>query len=670
MTDRTMTRREIGAGALAAGLAPSAPALARQSRPAAPEAGEGFPAPVTALWTGSHSHWLQPWRTMLATRTIDEIRDGLGIQNNDLDHPESLAMFARIGFRHMRMGVNWSFVSMRDPGLVPHDEAAAPTIRYARAARAAGLRPIVLLQAFSQAPCPHETRTIVLAEAAKPGDRTLTLETTDGLVPGRSGLTAWWQNGGSVTVGNYVSPSHLMAAVLFTGVEGRTVHLSRPMPVTIDGGNRLVIDTLAHAPFGPPGTAATADTMRGWRDYVGAVGRFMQGVLGTANAPDRGYDLEVWNEVTFGSEFLDINNYYDPPPGPAAQENGEPAIIPALVRATAEAVEAGGDLFRGVRLADGFASVTPQPAASREPPRVSALTKHPYPTPQSYPGADNGQGGLDRFGQPTHFVPRYTMYAHEWFSTAISPFTLARDIARTPNDFGGVTHGQDARRVNGAVSPVGVWMTEIGTAANVVGVTDPARRMRLLAKGTLRALFFNLGIGVERVYIFRGVGALDFFALVPADAPTTPTLPLQALRRALDAMRPAPGDGTPPTRHFRHALALRDQPAARLFAGNGTPACPDMVRGDDLVVVPVAIGERRTAFIAWFIGLDMRDTMAPVPLTLRIEGLGRTIAGVTALDPVEASASAPPHTVEADGALSIETALDDVPRILVVTERA
>ncbi len=662
-----MKRREIGTGVLAVTLARGVPAMAQPRPP--PDAGAGFPAPVTALWTGSHSHWMQPWRPMLATRTIDEIRNGLGIQNNDVDHPDSLAMFAAIGFRHTRMGVNWSFVSMREPDLVTHDDAIATTIRYARAARAAGLRPIVVLQAFSQAPCPHETRTIVLAEAANAGDRTLTLETVDGMVPGHSGLTAWWQTGGSVMVANYITPGRLMGAVLFTGFNGRVAHLSRPMPVAIEAGSRLVIDTLAHAPFGRPETAAYADTMRGWHAYVGAVGRFMQGVLGTANAADRGYDLEIWNEVTFGSEFLDINNYYDPPPGPAAQENGGPAITPARGRAPAAGGEAGGDLFRGGRGADGFASVTPQPAASREPPRVSALTKHPYPTPQSYPAADNGQGGLDRFGQPTRFVPRYTMYAHEWFSTAISPFTLARDIATTPNNFGGVMHGTDARTVDGVVSPVTVWMTEIGTAANVVGVTDPARRMRLLAKGTLRALFFNLGIGVERVYLFRGVGGLDFFALVPPEAPTTPTLPLVALRRALDAMRPAPGEGSPAKRHFAHTLAFRDGATpTRLFAGNGTPGCPDMVRGDDLVVVPVAIGERRTAFIAWFIGLDMRDTMPPVSVTLRLTGLGRTISGVTVLDPIAGRASAAAHAVDADGALSIDTEIDDVPRILVVTE--
>ncbi len=666
---RLVTRRRALGKASAASAALATLGVEPGAGAAGPAPGQGFPAPVTALWTGSHSHWLQPWRTMIATRSLDAIENGLGIQNSDLDHPDSLAMFRQAGFRHVRIGVNWSDVSTENPGLIPNGEPVAALIRFVHAAHAAGLRPLVLLQAFSQAPCPHRTRLVRLAEAAAAGSRTLTLAATDGLAPGRSGLTAWWPPGSASPVGNYIVPSRVMCAVLFTGLDGRTVRLSRPLPAALPQGSLLVIDTLAHPPFGAPGTPEYDASMRGWRDYVGAVGRFMTGLLGTAGASDRGFDLEVWNEVTFGSEFLDINNYYDPPKGPRPEQNGEPAIIPALVAETATAVAAGGEAFRGVRVADGFASVTPQPASSREPARVSALTKHPYPTPQSYPAADGGKGGLDRFGQPTSFVPRYTMYAHEWFSTAISPFTLARDIATTPNDFGGVMHGVDARRAGGTVSPVTVWMTEIGTAANAVGVSDPSARTRLVAKGTLRALFFNLAIGVERLYLFRGVGALDFFSLVPPEAPTTPTLPLVALRRALDFMRTPGAAAAAAPRRFDHALALRTgRPPARLFAGNGTPNCPDMVRGDDFVLAPVAVTPRRTAFIAWFIGLDMRDTMAPVPATLRIAGLSRAIGSVTALDPLTGRSPEVSHTVEGDGRLAIETVFDDVPLVLVVTE--
>ena len=28
---------------------------------------------------------------------------------------------------------------------------------------------------------------------------------------------------------------------------------------------------------------------------------------------DVGFDLEIWNELAFGSNFLDVNLYYNPP---------------------------------------------------------------------------------------------------------------------------------------------------------------------------------------------------------------------------------------------------------------------------------------------------------------------------------------------------------------------
>ena len=46
--------------------------------------------------------------------------------------------------------------------------------------------------------------------------------------------------------------------------------------------------------------------------YVAAIGSLAREALGTQGKADSGFDVEVWNELTFGSNFLDINNYYDP----------------------------------------------------------------------------------------------------------------------------------------------------------------------------------------------------------------------------------------------------------------------------------------------------------------------------------------------------------------------
>lgn len=44
-----------------------------------------------------------------------------------------------------------------------------------------------------------------------------------------------------------------------------------------------------------------------WLAYVAAVATEAGSALGGQD-----FDLEVWNELTFGSDFLDVNNYYSP----------------------------------------------------------------------------------------------------------------------------------------------------------------------------------------------------------------------------------------------------------------------------------------------------------------------------------------------------------------------
>ena len=46
-------------------------------------------------------------------------------------------------------------------------------------------------------------------------------------------------------------------------------------------------------------------TLSGWLSYVGTVCKLAASVVGPG-----GFDLEVWNELTFGSQFLNSENYY------------------------------------------------------------------------------------------------------------------------------------------------------------------------------------------------------------------------------------------------------------------------------------------------------------------------------------------------------------------------
>ena len=120
-------------------------------------------------------------------------------------------------------------------------------------------------------------------------------------MPGKTGLNA-------------LDGSYKAADVLFTDVDrSGTATLSRPLPRALAPGP-YPASTLRYQPFSPPLLAdgrpnpAFEATMRGWLAYVDVVTREVKRVVG-----DDGFDVEVWNELTFGSDFLDRGTYYDPP---------------------------------------------------------------------------------------------------------------------------------------------------------------------------------------------------------------------------------------------------------------------------------------------------------------------------------------------------------------------
>ncbi len=630
-----LTRRGLATSAASAMLVGGAigPASAAAlPQPRTIKTTNGFPASVAALWTGSHSHWLQPWRSMMSTRSVSSIENGLGF-NTDPDHPEALPMFAAAGFRHVLVSLMWSQASFDNPAVISQI-ANATTVAFIKAAQAAGLRPLVLVQAIDQGPCPYRTIVPTVTVPVSPGDTTVTLSSTAGLVADYSGLTGFYIPGSGASDISFVSATQVMSSAIVTTIDGETVRLSKPAGVTVPVGGELIFNTLLCKPWSQIGTADYQATMNGWTCFLGAVSAFMQSVLGTAGKIDLGFDLEIWNETSFGSDFLDINNYYATPVVPESSVDGIPAVIPDIVAQSSAYILAHPAMFAGVRVSDGFGSVSPVQAASTEPAAITALSKHPYPSPISFPQSDPGYWGLDATGAVTSDIPSYTMYAHEYFSTGISAFTLARDIATTTSWFGGVAHGQWSRMIKGAVAPVPVWMTEIGTSLE--GAVGSAADW-LCAKGTLRALFFNLGLGVERLYVFAGIDSSGSgLGMVPASAPTTPTPVLNALEASLRFIRGnVVGDQAGSLLYHGVDATVTGGAPKTLFKGNGTAACPDFKQPDDFIVLPVQVTPQRTAFVFWFTALDMRAEMGVLPVSLTITGLGAySVPRISALDPI------------------------------------
>jgi hypothetical protein len=442
------------------------------------------PTQLTALAFGTHSHWLQPWRAWLSTvpaaRFVDGIGMNLHLQGEDPD--VVLEHLGRHGVRSVRIEIGWGGMSWDEHALSTADSLKPILIACTRH----HLRPLILLNANQGAPGPMLLFERTLADDAPAGATRVQLTDAADLVIGRSGLC---------NLSDYWA-----AEALITAIDGDTVTLSKPLPKALAKSQHVPIATLKHRPFGQAGSDFD-DTMAGWLRYVDMVTTFVTESLGTAGSMDKGFDLEIWNEMSFGSNFLFINRYYQPAlPLPGYHEEG---IYAALIAATASHISAHEQEFSGVQIDDGFSNTLPWPAAGNEPPRIHAIGKHPYSAHHEYPKDEAPGTRLNALGTADGYAPAYAISSFpEYFFTALQTETIARDCAPITTGIYGNQHGMGARA--GRECPV--WVTEVGFAPNENGVSQHERQLALKAKATARYLAFYLGKGVERIWLF---GALE-----------------------------------------------------------------------------------------------------------------------------------------------------------------
>jgi len=467
------------------------------------------PAQQTAVWFGARSHWLQPWRAYCDTVPTSVLRNAIGI-NFNVPASEANAVaehLAKNGFRRVRIEFGWGGVSWDHP-----DQLADPATfdTYLTACKRWKLRPLLLLNANSGVPCPAKFYDVRLTKPAVKGDTVIHVDpqSLSDVVPGRSGLsnlTDYWA-----------------AEDIFTKINPNgEVTLSKPLPKDLPAGN-VPAATLKYLPFYPSklksGEIPTqfTETMRGWLDYVKAVTTEAKKVLGTEGKPNAGFDVEIWNELTFGSHFLDINQYYQQPVAV-----GDSAIDAIRAQTVAYIRDPRNDL-PGVGIGDGFDNQWPWGAGSTAPPGLTALDKHPYPPMRRFPEDQqfNGVTPLNALGKPAgsqvkpnewrdDFIPAYTAYFPEYYLSAIQTETIIRDISPITTDIYGTKHGRYTHPdyPNGKPAPAPtMWITEVNMdpsglklSTGDVGVAD-----RMKAKALLRFL---------TCFVNKGVQLIDFFAV-------------------------------------------------------------------------------------------------------------------------------------------------------------
>jgi hypothetical protein len=633
------------------------------------------PSQQTEVPFGTRSHWLQPWRGYLDTPPAVALRDGLGINFNvEPNEAEATArLLASAGFRRARIEVGWGSFSYSDPTR-PARPGRLRTMLLAL--RRHGLRPLILLNSNQGVPCPTQFFDVTVVTPARSGDRRIRLDPASAaaVVPGRTGLNA---------IDEYKA-----ADILFTAVAGDGwVTLSKPLPRDVEAG-RLAAATLLYAPFGSPRLAdgtpnpAFESALTGWLLYVGATIDTVHDILGSYD-----FDVEIWNELTFGSDFLDRDTYYDP-----AVDEGTGDVTDELLRRTVAWIRSPARGLQSVGIGNGFASQRPWDAGSTSPPGLTAIDKHPYQGPRAFPtdAMYSSILPLDALGRPDgdreeggvwrdRFVPTYDSFFPEYSLTAIQTESLVRDLSPITSQVQGTDHGR-VTHPPGAAPPV-VWITEWNMDPGETGAGQPAGRLtraerRLQAEAVLRFFVAYINKGAAAVYFYAAKG--DRLGLIePAFFEALERHPgrypgesvggesIDVLRRLT---REVAGRGDVATRRLS-VTSIGDYAGRKQFDGDGTPEHPALYDRDVLAFLPFQVTRSRFVVAAYVMTRDIRKALPAERYRLTVQGLGSCAVRASAADPLDGS-RVPVHiTGCGESGLVVELALTSSPRLLRLERR-
>lgn len=593
------------------------------------------PAHFTSIPFGSHSHWLQPWRAYLETVSATTFLNGIGIHwnVNNSTNPELVAqMLAKHGIARARVEISWNHIDFDDETQVVPTSAAVFQAQLL-ALKKYGIRPLILLNSHHGQPCPIKFVERSIAADARAGDTTIQLNDISGLKVGYSGLS-------------YLNDDKA-AGWLITNISGNTITLSKPLPKDIKAGTPLQIATLKYRPFSPPDTEDYQATMTGWQRYVGTVAKFVASVLETTQSADKGFDMEIWNELTFGSYFLFINSYYAQKP----YHYNEDSIWGNLVKETAAYVDAHPVDFQGVLFSDGLANTIPWPASSTTPPRIAAISKHPYAARKNYPKDESKSTRINALFQKdsSGFVPSYSVYFPEYFATALQTETLVRDIGPLTSEISGTKHGRNARVINGVMIPTPIWITEV----NMSPIEDDPnitteRALAVKAKTTTRYFCFFLNKGVTQVYMYaveggdKGLGIVkeNFLnyaaqpnAVYPTDDTSYTSPAIAATTRIVAKMSEQVDSNLTITRPLQ-VISITDTHNHYQFAGDGTAAHPNLYNRDVFVFLPYQVNSNRFIIPYYMMTRDIMKDLPPEQFTVQIKGLKAEGVSITAYDPI------------------------------------
>jgi hypothetical protein len=599
------------------------------------------PGQLDVPWP-KHSHYKQPWRGFLETKRSSDFLQGIGVNYNVPGNDElAVRLLAEAGFKTFRIEIGFGSVRWDQTGL----DSENRKLRLLCLCKQYAIRPTFLLNAHQGAPCPTQFFKKRLVEDAPQGRRTIKLADTRDLVIGRSGisgLTDYWA-----------------AEALITAIDEKTgqCQLSKPLPKDLKAGE-LAMATLAYLPLFPVGTKEFDATAAGWVRYA-----LMVCDLARREAIDD-FDVEIWNELTFGTRFLDIGNYYDPGDPHAAR--GPDSLNQGgrcweLARRTVEAVKRQ---YPRARCIWGFSNTTFfHCQIAKLPPGTDGQSYHPYGTgTRSLPAQeyhkDHPEFNLEGF-TPTIDIRMPEGWAHTFIQTESLMRHLNPDtrLKQRPPDVERFYH----------------YITEHGVVPAECGIRDaqPGWHLKSLCLTRSMCLWLNKGLDVMHYFAAYDADPLGM-GLLPVDLPKLPpqskfdqvaTEPMRVLRNLTRALA-----DSVPLENLR-PLSVEITPLGAegvIFAGDAKH--PPLRHRDVVAVLPLQIKPDKFAIIIYVMTYDVTKPIGPERYRLAIQGVGGAKTTATLYDPQEDTSRTLPLAASKATSLEVIVPLVDHPRLLMLSE--
>lgn len=579
------------------------------------------------------SHRKQPWRGYAETMPGRHFLDGLGVHWGEDPTAASDTMapaLATAGIRRVRLEIPWRELEWSEERFHPRFTTRITAIL--RSLREHGLKPLILLNAHHGAPGPFRVVPLRIPKGAAEGARAIEVDgDLDGVEPFRAYLADF--------------SASKRPAPLVTKIAGRRLELSRPLPRAVASGETLQLARLKYSPLHRVGTREFRHSLSGWLRYVTAVTALVSREYGRDD-----YEVEVWNELTFGSAFLDVGYYGDP----ARPTPGAPDLLRrggAAWELAAATVTLLADIHPRVRPIWGFSSTTffRTPIAEL-PPGFVGQSYHPYGTARRCYEASvdaNQAHSIDGFS-PAYCSAMPEGWAHTFLKTQSLMRLLNPEERRTKRPAGTQTFAH--------------YVTEHGIHPPTVGAEEEAAAWRAKTKFLLRAPLFWLHRGIDAFYAFQaydpvptGMGVLQ--------SPTNPGAPLTALARLVAAFGPSRSVDEPRTLDLGVA-ALGESPTI-FTSPNGSAS---LTHEDVVTLLPFQTSASRFVVGAYVMTRDFPHDLAAEPFEIAIAPLRGSEVRVRLHDPLNDTASAEKSCPAPRGRVAVRVSLTDSPRLLVIED--